>query len=149
MDYIQISHFLSKSGIIENEAKIKLTEGEREMQNGMDVTTTPPQANGSIHGVNVSCGMNMSGSVGSPNNGSNNGLEESKTNLIVNYLPQTMTQEEIRSLFSSIGEVESCKLIRDKITGESKIHKQIFIPFISGSVWFTFLFIFLLFFILR
>nr|QWY04386.1 Elav1 [Owenia fusiformis] len=44
---------------------------------------------------------------------------ESKTNLIVNYLPQTMTQEEIRSLFSSIGEVESCKLIRDKTTGQS------------------------------
>ena len=41
-----------------------------------------------------------------------------KTNLIVNYLPQTMTQEEIRSLFSSIGEVESCKLIRDKVTGD-------------------------------
>ncbi|XP_066152974.1 ELAV-like protein 3 isoform X4 [Euwallacea fornicatus] len=53
------------------------------------------------------------------NGGSNNvggGQEESKTNLIVNYLPQTMTQEEIRSLFSSIGEVESCKLIRDKVT---------------------------------
>lgn len=46
------------------------------------------------------------------------GQDESKTNLIVNYLPQTMTQEEIRSLFSSIGEVESCKLIRDKVTGE-------------------------------
>ena len=44
--------------------------------------------------------------------------EDSKTNLIVNYLPQTMTQEEIRSLFSSIGEVESCKLIRDKVTGK-------------------------------
>ena len=43
--------------------------------------------------------------------------EDSKTNLIVNYLPQTMSQEEIRSLFSSIGEVESCKLIRDKATG--------------------------------
>ena len=41
-----------------------------------------------------------------------------KTNLIVNYLPQTMTQEEIRSLFSSVGEVESCKLIRDKVTGK-------------------------------
>lgn len=50
-------------------------------------------------------------------NGSTNGQEESKTNLIVNYLPQTMTQEEIRLLFSSIGEVESCKLIRDKVTG--------------------------------
>ena len=44
----------------------------------------------------------------------------SRTNLIVNYLPQTMTQEEIRSLFSSIGEVESCKLIRDKVTGQYK-----------------------------
>lgn len=52
-----------------------------------------------------------SGSIGS-------GQDESKTNLIVNYLPQTMTQEEVKSLFSSIGEVESCKLIRDKVTGE-------------------------------
>lgn len=55
--------------------------------------------------------VNGNGSTGS------NGQEESKTNLIVNYLPQTMTQEEIRLLFSSIGEVESCKLIRDKVTG--------------------------------
>jgi len=45
--------------------------------------------------------------------------EGSQTNLIVNYLPQTMSQEEIRSLFASIGEVESCKLIRDKTTGQS------------------------------
>lgn len=46
--------------------------------------------------------------------------KDRKTNLIVNYLPQNMTQvEEIRSLFSSIGEVESCKLIRDKVTGQS------------------------------
>lgn len=45
--------------------------------------------------------------------------DDRKTNLIVNYLSQTMTQEEIRSLFSSIGEVESCKLIRDKVTGQS------------------------------
>ncbi|XP_059621848.1 ELAV-like protein 3 isoform X6 [Phlebotomus argentipes] len=45
--------------------------------------------------------------------------EESRTNLIVNYLPQTMTQEEMRSLFASIGELESCKLIRDKVTGQS------------------------------
>lgn len=55
-------------------------------------------------------------------NGSGNGQDESKTNLIVNYLPQTMTQEEIRSLFSSIGDVESCKLIRDKVTGLSQCY---------------------------
>ncbi|XP_077444986.1 ELAV-like protein 2 isoform X4 [Stigmatopora argus] len=47
------------------------------------------------------------------------GFEESKTNLIVNYLPQSMTQEELKSLFGSIGEIESCKLVRDKITGQS------------------------------
>nr|QDC22717.1 ELAV-like protein [Coleomegilla maculata]QDC22718.1 ELAV-like protein [Coleomegilla maculata] len=63
-----------------------------------------------------------SGVVGQQNGGNVNQVgsqEESKTNLIVNYLPQTMTQEEIRSLFASIGEVESCKLIRDKVTGQS------------------------------
>jgi len=65
----------------------------------------------------------MSGTVGShtqpplPSDMQDEG--DRKTNLIVNYLPQTMTQEEIRSLFSSIGEVESCKLIRDKVTGQS------------------------------
>lgn len=44
---------------------------------------------------------------------------DAKTNLIVNYLPQSMTQDELRSLFSSIGEVESAKLIRDKMGGHS------------------------------
>ncbi|KAG7260449.1 hypothetical protein CRUP_029790 [Coryphaenoides rupestris] len=46
-------------------------------------------------------------------------IEDSKTNLIVNYLPQNMTQDELKSLFGSIGEIESCKLVRDKITGQS------------------------------
>lgn len=44
-------------------------------------------------------------------------MEDSKTNLIVNYLPQNMAQDELKSLFGSIGEIESCKLVRDKITG--------------------------------
>jgi len=39
------------------------------------------------------------------------------TNLIVNYLPQTMAQDDIRSLFASVGDIDSCKLIRDKVTG--------------------------------
>ncbi|XP_040214763.1 ELAV-like protein 2 isoform X9 [Rana temporaria] len=49
-----------------------------------------------------------------------NNTEDSKTNLIVNYLPQNMTQEELKSLFGSIGEIESCKLVRDKITVEGQ-----------------------------
>jgi len=43
----------------------------------------------------------------------------SKTNLIVNYLPQNMTQDEIKSLFASIGPVDSCKLIKDKLSAQS------------------------------
>ncbi|XP_033243080.1 protein elav isoform X2 [Drosophila miranda] len=56
---------------------------------------------------------NTNGNSGVPQNGSN-GSTETRTNLIVNYLPQTMTEDEIRSLFSSVGEIESVKLIRDK-----------------------------------
>lgn len=42
--------------------------------------------------------------------------DRSKTNLIVNYLPQDMNEMEVKTLFSSFGHVESCKLIRDKTT---------------------------------
>ncbi|KAI7695208.1 ELAV-like protein 3 [Sarcoptes scabiei] len=77
-------------------------EFDNTKMNGLHESTSPINHNGSIH-----------------SNSSVHSLEDSKTNLIVNYLPQTMTQEEIRNLFSSIGEVESCKLIRDKITGQS------------------------------
>nr|ALI93839.1 ELAV [Holothuria glaberrima] len=43
----------------------------------------------------------------------------SKTNLIINYLPQEMNQEEIKELFGKFGEIESCKLVKDKLTGQS------------------------------
>lgn len=84
---------------------------------------------GMINGMD-SCAQNGTASSNSSQSGH---IEESKTNLIVNYLPQNMTQEEIRSLFSSIGELESCKLIRDKVTGESGANNQFFFPFFGGS----------------
>ncbi|XP_053959158.1 ELAV-like protein 2 [Anastrepha obliqua] len=68
--------------------------------------------------TNVSSNNNNNNNT-STNNNNNNMESDPKTNLIVNYLPQTMSQEEIRSLFVSFGEVESCKLIRDKVTGQS------------------------------
>ena len=58
----------------------------------------------------------QNGVMAKPNNNNNN--EDSKTNLIVNYLPQHMSQDEMRSLFGEYGDIESCKLIRDKITGK-------------------------------
>ncbi|XP_073993914.1 ELAV like RNA binding protein found in neurons isoform X7 [Rhodnius prolixus] len=87
---------------------------EETMINGMD---SMPQQNGSLHASSTGSSGNSATTTGG--GGGTNSQEESKTNLIVNYLPQTMTQEEIRSLFSSIGDVESCKLIRDKVTGQS------------------------------
>ncbi|KAM3875767.1 ELAV-like protein 1 isoform 6-T6 [Diretmus argenteus] len=57
--------------------------------------------------------------------------KDSKTNLIVNYLPQNMSQEELRSLFSSIGDVESAKLIRDKVAGHSLGYG--FVNFVNAS----------------
>nr|XP_009941156.1 PREDICTED: ELAV-like protein 2 isoform X2 [Opisthocomus hoazin] len=66
---------------------------------------------------NTAHGSTTINSCSSPVDSGN--TEDSKTNLIVNYLPQNMTQEELKSLFGSIGEIESCKLVRDKITGQS------------------------------
>ena len=47
------------------------------------------------------------------------GAKGLKTKLIINYLPQSMTDAEFRTMFSSIGELESCRVIRDKATNYS------------------------------
>jgi ELAV like protein 2/3/4 len=62
---------------------------------------------------------NSNSSVSSSLSASSLLLKESKTNLIVNYLPQTLTHEELKVIFEQIGETESCKLIRDKTNGQS------------------------------
>ncbi|XP_054646606.1 ELAV-like protein 1 isoform X2 [Dunckerocampus dactyliophorus] len=57
--------------------------------------------------------------------------DNSRTNLIVNYLPQSMNQDELRNLFSNVGEVESAKLIRDKVAGNSLGYG--FVNFVNAS----------------
>lgn len=47
------------------------------------------------------------------------GAKGLKTKLIINYLPQSMTDAEFRAMFASIGELESCRIIRDKATNYS------------------------------
>ena len=42
-----------------------------------------------------------------------------RTNLIVNYLPQTLTDDEFRSMFLSLGPVKSSKIVRDRASGYS------------------------------
>ena len=56
-----------------------------------------------------------------PSGPSLNTSSNDKTNIIINYLPQTMSQDDVYSLFSTIGEVDNCKLVRDKATGSCSI----------------------------
>lgn len=35
------------------------------------------------------------------------------TNLIINYLPQDMTEQELYALFASLGPIETCRIMRD------------------------------------
>lgn len=39
--------------------------------------------------------------------------DDSRTNLIINYLPQSMTEKELYSMFVTIGPVESCRVMKD------------------------------------
>jgi len=45
--------------------------------------------------------------------------EEDQTNLIVNYLPQNVTEEKLKDMFSQFGELEHVKLMLDKQTQSS------------------------------
>lgn len=52
-------------------------------------------------------------------NGSGQSDDNDKTNLIVNYLPQQMTDEEFEELFKKFGPMKSCKIVRNRVSGYS------------------------------
>ncbi|EDW97435.1 sex-lethal homolog [Drosophila yakuba] len=49
----------------------------------------------------------------------NNAYSRGQTNLILNYLPQDMTELEVHRLFSKFGEIRKAKIIRHRRTGIS------------------------------
>ena len=55
----------------------------------------------------------------SPAKSTSSSVDHDESNLIINYVPATMTQEELRLLFSQVGPVENSKVVQDKITGQS------------------------------
>lgn len=57
------------------------------------------------------------GSAGNP--GPQNPESKAKTNLIVNYLPHSMSEDDVKNLFGTVGRVQSCKLIKDKLSQNS------------------------------
>lgn len=75
----------------------------------------PVQA--SFHGMHIHTGnAHMAGYSDEQNS---DGGGDNLTNLIVNYLPATMSQEELHHAFASIGPLKSCKLMVEKGTGKS------------------------------
>jgi ELAV-like protein 1 len=62
----------------------------------------------------------------------NSSTQKDKNNsLIVNYLPQSIKENDLREIFSSIGELKSCKLMCDKQTGYS--YGFAFVEYLNGE----------------
>lgn len=50
---------------------------------------------------------------------------DDRTNLIINYLPQSMTEKELYSMFVTIGPVESCRVMKDYKVRQLILKKEI------------------------
>uniref|UniRef100_F6Y5H7 RRM domain-containing protein n=1 Tax=Ciona intestinalis TaxID=7719 RepID=F6Y5H7_CIOIN len=76
----------------------------------------PKRSNGPNH-TNGTNGSSQPNATTEPNGaGGTNGAQ---TNLIVNYLPQTLSDQEFYQLFNNVGAVTSARIIRDKQSGYS------------------------------
>ncbi|XP_069357023.1 sex-lethal homolog isoform X4 [Maniola hyperantus] len=69
------------------------------------------------HHPSVRCWGSMSEGGGISSAGGDR--DTSRTNLIVNYLPQTMTEKDLYAMFMTIGPIESCRVMKDFKTGYS------------------------------
>lgn len=47
------------------------------------------------------------------NQGGGKEEDNAKTNLIINYLPQHLTDKELYSMFVTIGTIQSCRVMKD------------------------------------
>lgn len=65
-------------------------------------------------------GLGASGGQG-PAGCSSHTANNAGTNLIINYLPQDMTERELHSIFSTMGPIESCRVMRDFKVGNVRI----------------------------
>jgi protein sex-lethal len=68
---------------------------------------------GNVGHVSSSSTSSLTGLGGGSGSGTSNTSNNANTNLIVNYLPQDMTERELHTLFSAMGPVETCRVMRD------------------------------------
>lgn len=57
------------------------------------------------------------------NNNNTQSSKNNRANLIVNYLPQSLKEQDFNQLFSKIGPIKTCKLMYDKQTGKQQQQK--------------------------
>lgn len=69
---------------------------------GGNAPQTSSSSTSSLSGMNFGPGSNNAG-----------------TNLIVNYLPQDLTERELYSMFSTMGPIETCRIMRDVKVSEN------------------------------
>eukprot|EP00730_Choanoeca_flexa_P015944 TRINITY_DN7438_c0_g1_i1.p1 TRINITY_DN7438_c0_g1~~TRINITY_DN7438_c0_g1_i1.p1 ORF type:complete len:511 (+),score=125.10 TRINITY_DN7438_c0_g1_i1:490-2022(+) len=88
---------------------------------GDALTATPPSSSASQPRLSDTSDSAAAGPGGSQSSQSTSsaGEEASKTNLIINYVPSTMTQDSLRAMFEVHGPLKSCKLMIDRGTGKS------------------------------
>ena len=68
--------------------------------------------------MNLGGGDDFSGMMQQPNKKAR--TEDSARNVMVNYMPKSFTEDKMRQLFSQFGEIESCNLMTEAGTGQSK-----------------------------
>ena len=72
----------------------------------------------SLTGIGLGGGGPYMSSYPAGATGSN--ANNANTNLIINYMPQDMNERELSSLFSAIGPVETCRVMRDFKVSQEK-----------------------------
>ncbi len=73
--------------------------------------------------------------------------DDSRRNLIVNYLPSNLTPGDFKNMFIPFGDIESCKIVMDKLTGIVYLHYlldfYLFIYLFIYYYYYLYLFIYL------
>lgn len=100
-----------------SESVASATETSTDITESTDVTLEPTKKDDEIESNEDEITIH--------NNNNNNNSENEKieshhdNNLIVNYIPPDMYEDEFRNLFNSFGDIISLKLVRDKANGTS------------------------------
>ncbi len=100
-----------------------LTVNQNQNNANGSASATNNNATSNNNTIQVQNGNDKLNNSNSNNNNNSNNLNNNtnnKCNLIVNYLPQSVKENDFNALFSKIGTLKSCRLMFDRQTGKKK-----------------------------